>query len=101
MSAVAAKTDQRVRVALVGAGVIGPIHGQVLSELADRMELVAVVDHELRAGASGWPRSTAASRSTSLGEAFGGGRDRHRGGLHADRAARREWPSRRWRPART
>ncbi|HEV2927109.1 MAG TPA: Gfo/Idh/MocA family oxidoreductase [Propionibacteriaceae bacterium] len=46
MSAVAAETDQRVRVALVGAGVIGPIHAEVIGELADRMELVAVADHK-------------------------------------------------------
>ena len=31
-------------VALVGAGVIGTHHGLVLSQLADRLELVAVVD---------------------------------------------------------
>ena len=46
MSAVAAETDQRVRVALVGAGVIGPIHAEVIGELADRIELVAVADHK-------------------------------------------------------
>jgi len=46
MSAVAAETDQRVRVALVGAGVIGPIHAEVIGELADRMQLVAVADHK-------------------------------------------------------
>ncbi len=34
----------RVRVALVGAGVIGAQHGRVMDELADRIELVAVVD---------------------------------------------------------
>ncbi|GAB2605681.1 oxidoreductase [Paractinoplanes abujensis] len=32
------------RFALVGAGVIGKHHGRVMSELADRLELVAVVD---------------------------------------------------------
>ncbi|MBL7259613.1 Gfo/Idh/MocA family protein [Paractinoplanes lichenicola] len=32
------------RMALVGAGVIGKHHGRVMSELADRLELVAVVD---------------------------------------------------------
>jgi UDP-N-acetyl-2-amino-2-deoxyglucuronate dehydrogenase len=36
--------DRRIRLALVGAGVIGTIHGAVISELADRMDLVAVVD---------------------------------------------------------
>ncbi len=34
----------RRRVALVGAGVIGRHHGQVLTQLAERLELVAVVD---------------------------------------------------------
>ena len=34
----------RVRIALVGAGVIGTLHGLVISELADRAELSAVVD---------------------------------------------------------
>src|SRR5215216_1554760 len=34
----------RPRIALVGAGVIGHHHGLVISELADRVELVAVVD---------------------------------------------------------
>jgi predicted dehydrogenase len=35
------------RFALVGAGVIGKHHGLVMSQLADRVELVAVVDLEL------------------------------------------------------
>ena len=40
----------RPRIALVGAGVIGHHHGLVISELADRVELVAVVDvHRERA----------------------------------------------------
>jgi len=34
----------RRRVALVGAGVIGRHHGQVITQLSDRLELVAVVD---------------------------------------------------------
>ena len=34
----------RTRFVLVGAGVIGKQHGQVMTELADRVELVAVVD---------------------------------------------------------
>ena len=34
----------RAKIALVGAGVIGTHHGLVISELADRVELVAVVD---------------------------------------------------------
>ena len=46
MSAVV-EPDHRVRLALVGAGVIGTIHGAVISELADRIELVAVVDVHL------------------------------------------------------
>ena len=37
----------RFRFALVGAGVIGRHHGKVISELADQIELVAVVDHVL------------------------------------------------------
>ena len=36
--------QRKRRVALVGAGVIGTHHGLVLSQLADRLELVAVVD---------------------------------------------------------
>jgi UDP-N-acetyl-2-amino-2-deoxyglucuronate dehydrogenase len=47
MSTVATDTDNRVRVALVGIGVIGTHHAKVISELADRIELVAVVDHKL------------------------------------------------------
>jgi UDP-N-acetyl-2-amino-2-deoxyglucuronate dehydrogenase len=38
------ESDHRIRLALVGAGVIGTIHGAVISELADRIDLVAVVD---------------------------------------------------------
>ena len=38
------ESNHRIRLALVGAGVIGAIHGQVISELADRIDLVAVVD---------------------------------------------------------
>ncbi len=34
----------RTRLVLVGAGVIGSHHGRVIAELADRIELVAVVD---------------------------------------------------------
>ena len=37
----------RPRLALAGAGVIGRHHGRVISALADRVELVAVVDLEL------------------------------------------------------
>ncbi|HKN45912.1 MAG TPA: Gfo/Idh/MocA family oxidoreductase, partial [Propionibacteriaceae bacterium] len=38
------ESDHRIRLALVGAGVIGTIHGAVISELTDRIDLVAVVD---------------------------------------------------------
>jgi predicted dehydrogenase len=41
------ETAGRFRFALVGAGVIGRHHGKVISELADQIELVAVVDHVL------------------------------------------------------
>ncbi len=44
MSAPVAEPTKRSRIALVGAGVIGTHHGLVMSELADRVELVAVVD---------------------------------------------------------
>jgi UDP-N-acetyl-2-amino-2-deoxyglucuronate dehydrogenase len=44
MSATLPEAADRPRIALVGAGVIGTLHGQVISELADRLELVAVVD---------------------------------------------------------
>ena len=39
--------DSRPRLALVGVGVIGTHHGKVISTLADRVELVAVVDIDL------------------------------------------------------
>jgi UDP-N-acetyl-2-amino-2-deoxyglucuronate dehydrogenase len=41
------ESGQRIRLALVGAGVIGTIHAAVISELADRIDLVAVVDVHL------------------------------------------------------
>ena len=41
------ESGQRLRLALVGAGVIGTIHAAVISELADRIDLVAVVDVHL------------------------------------------------------
>ncbi|HEV7146787.1 MAG TPA: Gfo/Idh/MocA family oxidoreductase [Pedococcus sp.] len=47
MSAPSSSGAARVRVALVGAGVIGSHHGLVLTQLSDRVELVAVVDHHL------------------------------------------------------
>lgn len=40
-------TSTRPRFAIVGAGVIGKEHGKVMSQLDDRLELVAVVDVEL------------------------------------------------------
>jgi UDP-N-acetyl-2-amino-2-deoxyglucuronate dehydrogenase len=44
MNAVSPDVNDRARIALVGAGVIGAVHGEVISQLADRLELVAVVD---------------------------------------------------------
>lgn len=50
MSADVSPPAARVRLALVGAGVIGRHHGRVVTELGDRLELVAVVDvHQERA----------------------------------------------------
>jgi predicted dehydrogenase len=40
-------TITKPRLALVGAGVIGKHHGMVMTQLADRLELVAVVDVDL------------------------------------------------------
>jgi UDP-N-acetyl-2-amino-2-deoxyglucuronate dehydrogenase len=47
MTDVVTDTGKPVRLALVGAGVIGTTHGQVVSELADQIELVAVADLHL------------------------------------------------------
>jgi UDP-N-acetyl-2-amino-2-deoxyglucuronate dehydrogenase len=47
MSLAAKDSTTRMRMALVGAGVIGTHHGRVMSELDDRLELVAVVDIHL------------------------------------------------------
>jgi UDP-N-acetyl-2-amino-2-deoxyglucuronate dehydrogenase len=47
MSTPAETEANRVRFALVGAGVIGAVHGQVISQLADQIELVAVADIHL------------------------------------------------------
>ena len=44
MSTPTGQSTKRARIALVGVGVIGRHHGRVISELADRVELVAVVD---------------------------------------------------------
>ncbi len=49
----------RYRSAIVGAGVIGKLHGQVCADLADRIELVAVADVNL-------------DRAEALASAFGG-----------------------------
>ncbi len=58
----APQTSGRRRVALVGAGVIGRHHGQVITQLSDRLELVAVVDpHADRPSPSSRP--TAARRT--------------------------------------
>jgi UDP-N-acetyl-2-amino-2-deoxyglucuronate dehydrogenase len=44
MSATSPDANDRAKIALVGAGVIGAVHGQVISELADQVELAAVID---------------------------------------------------------
>ena len=44
MSATSSGVQDRAKIALLGAGVIGAHHGLVISQLADRVELVAVVD---------------------------------------------------------
>src|SRR5215204_6502896 len=44
MSTPTGQATKPARIALVGVGVIGRHHGRVISELADRVELVAVVD---------------------------------------------------------
>ena len=44
MSTPTSQATKRARIALVGVGVIGRHHGRVISELADRVQLVAVVD---------------------------------------------------------
>ena len=47
MSTATPDSRDRPRIALVGAGVIGTHHGLVISELAERVELVAVIDVNL------------------------------------------------------
>ncbi len=47
MSTPTAQATKRARLALVGVGVIGRHHGLVISELADRVELVAAVDTDI------------------------------------------------------
>jgi UDP-N-acetyl-2-amino-2-deoxyglucuronate dehydrogenase len=59
MSTPATAEPNRVRFALVGAGVISAVHGRVISQLADEIELVAVVDIEL-------------DRATRLASEYGG-----------------------------
>lgn len=65
----AAQSDRR-RIALVGAGVIGRHHARVIAELADRLELVAVVDpvaelaQQLVAGYGGKPFGSLAEALT-------------------------------------
>ena len=69
MSASIGEAANRSRVALVGAGVIGTHHGRVISELADRLELVAVVDpHPERAQriADAWAGTVFASLAEAL-----------------------------------
>ena len=41
------ESDHRIRLAIVGVGVIGTMHGAVINELADQIDLVAVVDVHL------------------------------------------------------
>ena len=45
MSSTGVAQPDRFRFAVVGAGVIGKHHGKVIGQLADQIELVAVVDH--------------------------------------------------------
>ena len=59
----------RRRVALVGVGVIGNHHGRVISELADRLELVAVVDTQ-RDRAQRLADARGGTAFTSLSEAL-------------------------------
>ncbi len=83
------ESDHRIRLALVGAGVIGTIHGAVISELADRIDLVAVVDlHPERAEKLAAEHGGMAF--TSLTDALQAVDDRRGVGLHSDRPARRD-----------
>jgi UDP-N-acetyl-2-amino-2-deoxyglucuronate dehydrogenase len=45
MNTVSPDVNDRARIALVGAGVIGAVHSEVIGQLADQVELVAVADH--------------------------------------------------------
>ncbi|HSU34016.1 MAG TPA: Gfo/Idh/MocA family oxidoreductase [Propionibacteriaceae bacterium] len=45
MNSTGGSRQDRFRFAVVGAGVIGKHHGKVIGQLADQIELVAVVDH--------------------------------------------------------
>jgi UDP-N-acetyl-2-amino-2-deoxyglucuronate dehydrogenase len=68
------ETADRLRFAVVGAGVIGNHHGKVIADLADRIELVAVVDpHQDKAerlaaarGGSTFPSLTEALEAVDL-----------------------------------
>jgi hypothetical protein len=59
------ESNHRIRLALVGAGVIGTMHGAVISEPADQ-RLVAVVDLHLN-GPRSWPPSMAGRRLPHYG----------------------------------
>ncbi len=66
--------DQRLRFVIAGAGVIGAQHAKVIDELADRIELVAVVDPQLDravALAGRHPSSAGAATFSHLGAALG------------------------------
>ena len=76
----------RTRFAIVGAGVIGRHARAGAAELADRVELVAVVDTQLER-AEKLVASTAARRSPRW-PMRSRGRGRRRHGLHPDREAR-------------
>ncbi|SEQ44381.1 Gfo/Idh/MocA family protein [Microlunatus flavus] len=67
----AGTTDRRVRLALVGAGVIGKHHGRVVHDLDDRVELVAVVDLQ-RERAEQLAQEHGGRAYTSLAEALAG-----------------------------
>ena len=56
---------QKLRFALVGAGVIGKVHAQALADLPDVAELVAVVD-PTRPRRRSWPTGTAPRPPTDL-----------------------------------
>lgn len=62
-------TTERIRFALVGAGIIARQHARVISELGDRVQLVAVVDpnsEKAREVAAGFGAQTFASLAEAL-----------------------------------